>query len=819
MENPTTTAAPATTPHAHTGWRLRVHLLPWLVLAVSLLATHQLWEGARQATRQKLQTEFDFGAREASIRTKQRMAAYEQVLLGARGLFGASVHVDRKEFKAYISHMQLDESYAGIDGMGFSQIVPPAEIIRHVAAIRNEGFPDYTVKPEGNRDIYAPIVYIEPFAGRNLRLFGFDPYAEPQHRAAMELARDSGKAAITGKLELGSGAGSSGQASIVMYMPVYKNGLPHASRADRRANIVGWVFAPFSMPSLMSGILGDRVKDFDIEIYDGVKITDEMLLSDEDAISIRNKPGVLFQTVLNLDIAGRNWAMLSSSHPAFEARLNKGKPPLVAGIGLGASLLLTLFTWLLARSWLQAIQANQGLKWELAARKKLQATLHESEERWRFALEGGGEGVWDWNIHSGNISYSRRWREIMGFNESETWDHQNDWTKRIHPEDVLSAMAVMQAHFDNKAAIADCEFRMLCKSGKWKWVSCRGMVVSRDTGGAPLRFVGIISDITERRAREDDLRLAATVFNIVDEAMIATNSENQIVAVNPAFTTITGYLPDEVIGKNPRILASGLHPRAFYKALWDTLNTTGKWNGEICNRRKDGKTYIEWLSINSVHDKDGNISHYAAAFSDISARKTEEERINHSAHFDALTDLPNRGLFTDRLQQALAKTRRDNEQLGVIFLDLDQFKPVNDTHGHNIGDLLLKEVAARLQSCMQRGSDTVSRFGGDEFVILLSRIDEERDAVMAAEKILAALNEPFKVCSRSPAISVSLDISVNIDISVSIGIAIYPQHGPSAEQLIINADTAMYHAKKGGRNGYRLFSAEMGERAVELESI
>ena len=321
-----------------------------------------------------------------------------------------------------------------------------------------------------------------------------------------------------------------------------------------------------------------------------------------------------------------------------------------------------------------------------------------------------------------------------------------------------------------------------------------------------------------------EMRLAATVFNIVDEAMIATNSENQIVAVNPAFTTITGYFPGEVIGKNPRILASGLHPRAFYKALWDTLNTTGKWSGEICNRRKDGKTYIEWLSINSVHDKDGNISHYAAVFSDISARKTEEERINHSAHFDALTDLPNRGLFTDRLQQALAKTRRDNEQLGVIFLDLDQFKPVNDTHGHNIGDLLLKEVAARLQSCMQRGSDTVSRFGGDEFVILLSRIDEERDAVMAAEKILVALNKPFKVCSRSPAISVSLDISVNIDISVSIGIAIYPQHGQSAEQLIINADTAMYHAKKrdrkkGGRNGYRLFSAEMGERAVELASI
>jgi diguanylate cyclase (GGDEF)-like protein len=231
--------------------------------------------------------------------------------------------------------------------------------------------------------------------------------------------------------------------------------------------------------------------------------------------------------------------------------------------------------------------------------------------------------------------------------------------------------------------------------------------------------------------------------------------------------------------------------------MWDTLNTSGSWDGEICNRRKDGKTYIEWLSIKLVRDKNGNISNYVATFSDISARKAEEERMSCLAHYDTITGLPNRNLFTDRLRQALARVRRDKKSLAVMFLDLDKFKPVNDTLGHNIGDLLLEEVATRMQACMQRRSDTVSRFGGDEFMILLSHIEEMQDAVTVAEKILYTLNQPFKIDSN------------NIDISASIGITIYPQHGENAKQLIKNADIAMYQAKERGHNGYRFFSAEM----------
>ena len=385
----------------------------------------------------------------------------------------------------------------------------------------------------------------------------------------------------------------------------------------------------------------------------------------------------------------------------------------------------------------------------------------------------------------------------MCFYEGEAWDSTDEWINRVHPEDKPSAMADLQMHFDRKTAAADCEFRMLCNGKKWKWVHCRGMVVSRDANGKPLRFVGTIADITERRAREDDLQLAATVFNIVDGAIVVTGPDNLIVAVNPAFTEITGYSSSEVIGKNPKILSSGLQQPEFYTEMWNALNTSGGWSGEVCNRRKDGKTYVEWLSIKAVRDQNGNISRYVGAFSDISVRKVAEERMDHSAHYDTLTDLPNRSLFTDRLHQALAKTRRDKESLAVMFLDLDKFKPINDTLGHDTGDLLLKEAAMRLQACMRRGSDTVSRLGGDEFMILLPHIDEELDAVMAAEKISTALNQPFNMGSH------------HIDISASIGIAIYPQHGKNVEQLITNADIAMYHAKRNGCNGCRLFSDEM----------
>ncbi|MCX7173074.1 MAG: diguanylate cyclase [Proteobacteria bacterium] len=420
--------------------------------------------------------------------------------------------------------------------------------------------------------------------------------------------------------------------------------------------------------------------------------------------------------------------------------------------------------------------------------------LSESEERWKFALEGSGEGVWDRNLQTGVAVYSKRYKEIYGYAEDELVDHQEAWDERVHPDDLPLVDADRAAYFSGKKQVYANERRMRCRDGSWKWILSRGMVVARDDQGRPLRMIGTHTDISERHQREEALRLAATVLSTMDEAVVVTDRDNKIVSVNPAFTAITGYLPEEVIGKNPRLLSSGMHAQEFYREMWETLKRTGNWYGEIRNRSKNGRLFVEWLSIKQLRDKEGKTAHYVAVFSDISERKAAEEHMRHMAHFDALTGLPNRSLFADRLQQTIAKARREKSHLALMFIDLDQFKPVNDLFGHHVGDLLLREVASRLHACLRRESDTVARMGGDEFVVILPEIEGYQDAVKVGDKILATLNQPFDIAGHK------------IHISSSIGIAVFPEHGNEEKLLLRSADEAMYRAKENGRN--RLVMAE-----------
>jgi len=249
-------------------------------------------------------------------------------------------------------------------------------------------------------------------------------------------------------------------------------------------------------------------------------------------------------------------------------------------------------------------------------------------------------------------------------------------------------------------------------------------------------------ELTERKRAETGIRLAATVFDTVDTAVMVTDTDNRIIKVNPAFSVITGYTPGEAIGNTTHMLSSGAHTPEFYKELWSTLKASGSWQGEISNRRKNGEFYIEWLSINEVRDNEGQLTHYVALFSDISERKAAEEHMHTLAHYDALTGLPNRTLLSDRLQQAITSAKREKSHMALMFIDLDKFKPVNDTLGHHIGDLMLKEVAQRMLECL-RESDSAARIGGDEFVVLLPLIDAASDAVAVAEKIRHALTCPL----------------------------------------------------------------------------
>ncbi len=292
-----------------------------------------------------------------------------------------------------------------------------------------------------------------------------------------------------------------------------------------------------------------------------------------------------------------------------------------------------------------------------------------------------------------------------------------------------------------------------------------------------------------------DLRLARLAFESASEGMMVTDAEGGILAVNPAFSEISGYRADEAMGRTPSMIASGKHDDAFYRHMWDTLTSAGRWSGEVINRRKSGELYAEWLSIVAVAEPSGRVTRYVGLFSDITERKREEDHIRRLAHFDALTGLPNRILFGDRLRRMLSMLERRKGKMALLYLDLDRFKTVNDQFGHAFGDKVLVEVARRMSACV-RDSDTLSRRGGDEFVVLLESTEPGSAAVQVSRKLIDAVSEPMSIEGHE------------IDIGVSIGIAIYPNDGNDAEGLLAAADHALYIAKQEGRGDFRFYRNE-----------
>lgn len=295
---------------------------------------------------------------------------------------------------------------------------------------------------------------------------------------------------------------------------------------------------------------------------------------------------------------------------------------------------------------------------------------------------------------------------------------------------------------------------------------------------------------------EQQMSLYGTVFTNAAEGMSITDPQSRIIAVNPAFCAITGYSAEEAMGQTHALLKSGRQSEHFYRQMWRSLQNTGKWNGEIWNRRKDGEIYLEWISITEVRDGNGNTSHFIGIFTDITERKQVEEHIKHLAQHDALTGLPNRLLLEDRIQQAILNSRRSQQSTALLFLDLDRFKNINDTLGHDIGDQLLIEAAERGKQVL-RETDTLSRLGGDEFVVVLPEIESVQDAGQVAHKFLQGLSLPYHLAGHE------------LTVTGSIGIALYPEDGKTVSELLRNADTAMYRAKDEGRNLFRFYSADM----------
>lgn len=564
---------------------------------------------------------------------------------------------------------------------------------------------------------------------------------------------------------------------------------------------------------------------------------------------------------------------------------------------------------------------------DVTERKQTEDALINSEYYWKFAIEGAGDGVWDWDIENNVKTFSKQWKAILGYAEYDSLPTGIEWENRFHPDDTVYVEQTMQAYLRGLEPTYKLECRMKCKDGSYRWVLSRGMVLKYTEDGVPIRMIGTISDITERKLAEQrlreseqrvrlsqfyggigtwelnfhsqyqvwsetitqqlgfpdlanptwydflsvvhpadramllkevkrqiaqnntidveyrifdtqgkvrwmrsigkvdvdsagrprtmqgtvqeitrqkvaehDLHIAATAFES-QEGMMVTDARNTILRVNKAFTTITGYSAEDAIGHKSNLLASGRHDAIFFDEMWNEIHTNSYWEGELWNKRKNGEIYPQNLTITAVKDSNNIVTNYVGTLIDITKSKQAEQEIEDLAFYDSLTHLPNRRLMMDRINHAMAANIRSEKISALLFLDLDYFKTLNDTLGHDMGDILLQQVATRLTSCI-RENDTVSRFGGDEFVVLLEdlsmlTLEAAEQAEDIANKFLSTINQPFHLNSHI------------YSSSTSIGITLFTGHQAGVDELLKQADIAMYQAKNDGRNGIRFFNPQM----------
>ena len=433
-------------------------------------------------------------------------------------------------------------------------------------------------------------------------------------------------------------------------------------------------------------------------------------------------------------------------------------------------------------------------------RSRVGRELRASEARFRAVFTNAGVGVALINPQGGIVEANRTFSGMLGQGEGEL--KSMNVASVTLPEDVQRCTAMMTELVEGKRDNYQMQNRFVAKDERIVWAK-QNVTAMRDGATGALQYViAVIEDVTERKRLEDHMRLAATVFENTGEGLFITDADRRIIHVNRAFTDITGFEAEDVLSRNPKVLGSGRHGPDFFAHMWHALETTGRWQGEIWDRRKSGEMFAGWQNIAAVRGAEGETTNFVAVISDITTRKQMEERLSYAANHDPLTRLPNRTLFQERLTRALARSHRNNNSTALLFIDLDLFKQVNDTLGHLAGDLLLQQVAERLSNSVRQG-DTVARLAGDEFTVILEEVQAPSDAAIVAHKILHVMAEPFDLTGQIA------------NISSSIGVAIYPMDAGTPEALIQLADASMYRAKHLGRNGCQFHSESVNIQAFE----
>jgi len=585
-------------------------LLPLAVLLGGLGLTWVSWKEARAEARRELQTYFEFRTRDAQTRIEQRMKTYEQVLRDVHG-FVNTAKVGRKEFKLLIAGMNLGKNYPGIQGVGFAVVVPRGQQARHIAAVRAEGFPNYAIRPAGDRDPYTSIIYLEPFEGRNLRAFGYDMYSEPVRRAALDMARDTNDIAISGKVKLVQETDKDIQAGFLMYLPVYNlapgaGEAPHGSLAERRAQIRAWVYAPFRMNDLMAGVLGEQGQDLDIEIYDSPQATPENRMFDSSLDEPPGGPPATFQARQVIEVGHHLWTMKVRALPAFATRLGPGKAGTILNAGILGSLLLTLLTWSLVHS-----------------RDRAVALAGAREERLRALMQLANDSILLVNPQGLILEVNDRSTEHFGY-----------------PPGELKGMTLMDLNDPGGRAELKAKLGPVWTQGSARFETVHrrkdgGSVDSEvsarrvDFGSQGVAFC-IVHDVTEQKVLREELsQLTGQQRAILDNASIGITfvKDRQQIWCNPGMSEICGFTQEEMADRGARFLypteeAYESLGREAYPVLWrgEVFRT------EMALARKDGTSFWASLQGNAIDPRDPSAGSIWT-FADISDRKGIEDEL------------------------------------------------------------------------------------------------------------------------------------------------------------------------------------------------
>jgi diguanylate cyclase (GGDEF)-like protein/PAS domain S-box-containing protein len=736
------------------------------------LTTAYWYKEQSQARNKRLQV-FNESSDQIQNKLYLRLSRYELVLRGVKGFYESSDFVTKAEYHDYISALRISKTSPGFQAVGIAIHVPQGNWTQFVVNMKRRGYVDFKVKPTGTRPSYAPLSLIEPHGGTNLNAIGFDLFTNPIGKPAMEESRDQNTVAMTSRLSLVQDAGKDIPAAV-MYVPIYDNTMPLDTVDARRAAIVGWVSGAF------------RIKDFMASMGNSI---------DRDlAITIKQGPNVLFSHDANytdlyaertLYIGGKRWDISIYSVPEFDARFPKNKLTALIIGGFLLSFLFGCLVWLLGSSRARAMSLAEQMTQDLRQTKsELECTLNAIPD---VLLDLDMEGRYQGYHTKFKSLLVKPGQELIG----------KKITDILPPAAAEICMAAL-----HEASIKGISFGQQIEiplGDEWRWFEL-SVAKREDSPKENPHFVMISRDITDRKSASQQLSIAAIAFES-QEGIFISDANNIILKVNRSYTLITGYSAEEVIGKTPNILKSGRHDNHFYALMWDSINHSGSWIGEIWNRRKNGELFPCQLNITAVKDTKNAVTNYVATMIDISLSKAASDEIKMLAFYDSLTLLPNRRMLTERLIQALAASARSGRTGAILFLDIDHFKNINDTLGHDVGDVFLKEVAKRLTSCVRAG-DTVARLGGDEYVVLLEGLHSE--AMIAASEVEACAMKILDTLSQTYQLDAHQYYS-----TVSIGVVLFDKSSSSIDELLKHADIAMYEAKNSGRNTLRFFDPEM----------